>query len=305
MKTLSIHTGTGASRTIKGLVASLALVAGTAALAAPIGQVGVFVSGEEFGIGKEIHVDSGAKRIASSQLYTYRLSGKIKSQTGTALGKALGSGVSLDTFLEGLKPGSSSQLGGSFSNPGGSLPVTVINETFSGTKTFPGVGRVKISFTVVGKIDAAGKCFLDVTGVKTNPKLTPQQKQAFGTIKFMKGAKLLISSAPTILFKKSNTLVAENAGSVTVPVWRDTNYHGAVSVNFATADGTANSSHYTPTTGTVNFADGETQKNITIPITNNALNDGVRRFTINLNTPSSGAFLGATTSTTVTITDDE
>lgn len=304
MKTLSIHTGSGASRTIKGLVASLALVAGTAAHAAPIGQVGVFVSGEEFGIGKEIHAVSGAKRIATSQLYTYRLSGKIKSQSGTALGKALGSGVSLDSFLEGLKSGSSSQLGGTFTNTGGALPATLIDKTFSGTKTFPGIGPVKISFSVVGKIDANGQCSIDVTGVKTKPKLTAQQKAAFGTIKFMKGAKFLVSAAPTILFKKSNTLVAENAGTVVVPVWRDTNYHGACSVNFTTVDGTANSSHYTPTSGTLNFADGETQKNITIPITNTPTKEGVRRFTIELSNPSTGAFLGASTSTTVTITAD-
>lgn len=306
MKPQNSPLGSGSAKILKSLFAAFGLAAAASATAAPIGQVGVFISGEEFGPGKEIHADSGAKQIAASPRYTYRLSGKIKSQPGTALGKALGSGVSLDAFLEGLKAGSSSKLGGTFDNPGSGLPVTVINQKFSGSKTFPGIGKLTISFTVTGKIDASGKCYVDVTGVKTVPKLTKKQKAAFGTIKFMKGAKLLFSSSPTVLFKKSNTVVSETAGTVTVPVWRDTNYHGAVTVDYATVDGTAAAgTDYVAKTGTISFADGETQKNITIDITDNALNDGVRRFTLQLSNPGGGAFLGATTSTTVTISDDE
>jgi len=309
MKTLSITNGSGTSRAIKSLIATLGLVAGTAAFAAaPIGKVGVLLSGEEFGPGKEIHRTSGTKRIVAATEYTYRLSGKVTSQPGTALAKLLGpNGTSIDAFVESLKTGSSSLLGDSYTNTGGNLPATVLNKTISGTKTIPNIGKIKISFTVVGKIDSTGVCSVDVTNVtfKSTPKLTAAQRKALGTLKFMSGSRLLISATPTVTFKRNNNPVAENAGQVVVPVWRDTNRHGACSVSYATEDITANSSHYVGQSGVINFADGVTQQNITIDITDNLINDASRTFKIKLVDPISGAAYGPSTETIVTITDNE
>jgi hypothetical protein len=309
MKTQNPLTRSGASRAIKGLIATLGLVAGTAAFAAePIGKVGVLITGEEFGPGKEIHRNSGGKRIVPATEYTYRLSGKVTSQPGTALAKALGAnGTSIDAFVESLKAGSSSRLGGSYTNTGGKLPATVINETISGTKTITGIGKIKISFTIVGKIDNTGVCSVDVTNVtfKSKPKLTPAQRKALGTIKFKAGSKLQFNATPTVTFKRANNPVVENAGQVVVPVWRDTNRHGAVTLTYTTEDITATSADYEPKTGTVDFADGVTEGSITIVIKDNAINDSNRTFKIKLIDPITGAILGASTETMVTITDND
>ena len=309
MKTQNSLTSRGTSRAIKGLIVMIGLVSGTVAFAAdPIGKVGIFVSGEQFGPGKEIHRDSGAKRIVAASQYTYSLSGKCTGQPGTALYKAFGAkGTSLDKIVEELKAGSSSRLAGSFDNTSGNLPATVINETISGTKTIAGIGKVKISFTITGKIDSEGKCFVDVTKVtfKSTPKLTPAQRKALGTIKFMAGSKLQLSATPTVTFKRTNNPVDENAGTVVVPVWRDTNRHGAVSVSYTTEDITATSTDYTPKTGMVDFADGVTEQSITIDVADNDINDGNRTFKIRLIDPITGAVFGPSPDTMVTIRDNE
>ena len=76
-------------------------------------------------------------------------------------------------------------------------------------------------------------------------------------------------------------------------------------MNYTTVSGTADSSDYTPTSGMVTFAEDETSKSVTIPITNNTVNDGIRRFTVELSDPSAGAFLGSMVSTKIVIIDDD
>lgn len=304
MKTQGNHWVPAMSRTFKGVIASLSLISATAALAAPIGQVGVFVSGETLAKGQEIHVDSGSRRIAASKEYKYKFSGNCRGLAGTPMAQLVPAGTPIGTFLESLKAGSSSLLSGTVQNPGGNLPFTVIDLPVSGSKTItgvPGLTKIHMSMRIVGTIEADGLCRLDVTDVKL--RATPRQK--LGSIKFMKGSKLLISAIPTVLFKKSNTVVSETSGSVSVPVWRDTNYHGAVSVDYTTVNGTAAAgTDYVAKSGTISFADGETKKNISVQLIDNEANDGVRRFTIQLSNPNK-ALLVPLTATQVTITDDE
>ncbi len=290
------------SRAIRGIVATLGVVAATASFAAPIGKVGVLISGQELGSGKEIHGTSGTKRIIAAEAYTYQLSGKCRGKAGTALGKLIPKDVAISAFIESLSPGASSYLSGTFTNPGGTLPVTVLNKKISGKRTIAGVGVVKVTLTIVGKILANGECVVDVTNVKFSTK----PKRNVGSIVFKGGSKLLISAAPTITFKRLNTNVSENAGSVVVPVYRDSNRHGAASIKYSTVNGTADSSHFTPVIdGIIDFADGETQKNITLQILNNVTPEPNRTFSIQLSEPGNGALLGSQTSTTVTITDDD
>ena len=63
----------------------------------------------------------------------------------------------------------------------------------------------------------------------------------------------------------------------------------ALSVNYATADGTAGSpGDYTETTGTLNFAQGDQTKTISVPIVNDSHDDGGETFTLTLSAASSG-----------------
>ena len=96
--------------------------------------------------------------------------------------------------------------------------------------------------------------------------------------------------------------VAENAGAVALTVSRVNGSDGEITVNYQTQDGSAKAgTDYTAASGELVFAEGETSKTISIAILNNSTVDGSRSFSVNL----SGNNLGATTSTNVTITDDD
>lgn len=308
MKTLSSPSVSGTSRFLKGVIAIVGLAAAAPAFAAPQGTATAFLAGEKFGANEEIHVTSENRKLTKAKRYTYTLSGKLKVPKSSPLAKLIPSGVPVDSFIESLSPGGASFLSRTVENPSRNLPLTLVNKTFSGTKNITGVGSVKISLTVVGKILADGTLVMDVTDVKlkTNPKVN------LGTVQFLKGSKIVVTAAPEVEFKKTNTVVSETAGSVTIPVWRTTNTKGPTSVQYQViAGGTASPSDYTlPVNNTVNFASGDTKKDIVITINNNTLNDGGRFFEIQLINPGNGAVLGGSVpgsrlDTKVTITDED
>lgn len=80
---------------------------------------------------------------------------------------------------------------------------------------------------------------------------------------------------------------------------------GTVTVNFATADGTATAADgdYDPVTGTVTFAPGETFKTISVAINGDTTDESNETFSVNLS-GASGAVIGTGTGTG-TISDDD
>ena len=79
----------------------------------------------------------------------------------------------------------------------------------------------------------------------------------------------------------------------------------AVSVDYATADGTAtNGLKYMAVAGTLAFGVGETNQTIVVPILNNGLVDGTKNFRVILSNPTD-AVLGTRTNATVSITDND
>ena len=62
---------------------------------------------------------------------------------------------------------------------------------------------------------------------------------------------------------------------------------------------------YTGTSDTLRFKAGETQGTVSVPIADNALNDGPRTFTVTLSDPSGLTLDPAHTTATGTILDDE
>lgn len=100
--------------------------------------------------------------------------------------------------------------------------------------------------------------------------------------------------------------VVENWGSVTLNVQRAKGNAGPISVSYATRDGTARAGRdYTSTTGTLNFADGQTSASIIVPLTNTAKVDGSRTLSLSLSRPTNGASLGTQRTTSLKIADDE
>lgn len=298
-----------ASITLTSALAFIGLASISAVQAQSFGRVGIVLTNAEFGPGKTIAANSADKLIAQSNSYRYDLVGSVKSPANTVLGSILGpNGMPIAQFLEFVKTGSSTNLSGNFTDTDGKLGGTLVNLPVSGVKTLPNFGKVTISFNVIASIADNGQCKFDVNNVSfsATPKLTPAQIATLGSLRFMAGSKLTVSAAPRVVFKRTNTSVNENAGSVAVTVWRDTNKYGRVSVDYTTVNGTAGSADFTPTSGTVIFGDTETQKTINVPILDNEINDSSRSFTIQLSNPKGfRAFLGPQSSTMVTIRDNE
>ncbi|HEY0100917.1 MAG TPA: lamin tail domain-containing protein, partial [Pyrinomonadaceae bacterium] len=111
---------------------------------------------------------------------------------------------------------------------------------------------------------------------------------------------------PRPTYTINNASVAEPAsGSVNMPftVALSHAYGSPVSVSFSTADGTATAAggDYTPTSGTLNFAAGQTVQTISVPVLANG-DTSDENFTVTLSSPVNSV-LGATVTATGTITE--
>jgi poly(3-hydroxybutyrate) depolymerase len=109
----------------------------------------------------------------------------------------------------------------------------------------------------------------------------------------------------TLQFTATSCTVVESAAAVALVVQRVNDPNTVVSVDYATADGTAtNGLKYTAVAGTLAFGAGETNQTILVPILNNGLVDGTKTFQVILNNPTN-AILGTPTNATVFITDND
>ena len=112
--------------------------------------------------------------------------------------------------------------------------------------------------------------------------------------------------AGSLRFSGATYTVGEGGASVLLTVARINGSFGAVSVDYASADGTATTgSDYSAATGTLNFGNGVTSRTISVPILEDALFEGAENFTVSLANPLGGATLVAPSIATVTITDND
>jgi hypothetical protein len=279
-----------------GLLAVLAGSAVTAAFAQPV--VTVDLSGATFGNNLDVHVNSGAQRTSAARAYGYEIEGMVHG-TGLLAG-VVPNHTDLADLIETIQSGGSSFLSGIQSNPTGTLPFRVINRTYSGEVPTPVSGvSASAAVTLLGKITATGLVRFDVTHVNISIPFVND----VGTIVFEPGSKLTVSVSPVIEFKNVATTVSEDAGMVELTVKRRFNPAGAVTVNFTTVAGTATLEDYELTSGTLTFADGETVKTISVPITSRAGAQGDRTFKVKLSQPGGGAILGVKRKEFVTIND--
>lgn len=111
--------------------------------------------------------------------------------------------------------------------------------------------------------------------------------------------------ADSLEFAAAALSVAETDGQVTLTVSRAGTGVGAVTVDYASADGTAAAgADYTAASGTLSWADGDlTPKPIQIAVATDALGEGDETFTVALSNPGGGATLGAADTATVTVTN--
>jgi hypothetical protein len=116
---------------------------------------------------------------------------------------------------------------------------------------------------------------------------------------------IAIEPGPTVQFKSNLFSVNEDAGAAIIIVKRTGNINSAVRVSYATGDGTATASaDYLPTSGTLNFAPGETSQSFTVPLINDSLVEGVETLNLTLSDVSTGAALGLPSTATLAIMDE-
>lgn len=120
-------------------------------------------------------------------------------------------------------------------------------------------------------------------------------------------ASTLASEPGRIGFAAAEGRVAENGDEARVVVRRNRGSLGAVSVAFATDDGTATAgSDYATTAGTLEWAAGDlSDRTIRIPVTNDAADEGDEAFRVTLSDATGGASLEGASFIDVAIENDD
>jgi len=185
-------------------------------------------------------------------------------------------------------------------------------EMFSNTNCHAfgyGEGQKFLGFANV-TTDAAGKASFTfnvptasvVGGFFTATATDPQGN----TSEFSACASGVVFSPGTLQLSTHFISNPEDAGSFAISVTRTNGSSGTVTIQYATADGTAKApSDYTASSGTLTFNDGETSKGISVPIIDDATPEGSESLTLTLTNPTGGAVLGNLTMATLSIQDNE
>jgi aldose sugar dehydrogenase len=113
-------------------------------------------------------------------------------------------------------------------------------------------------------------------------------------------------AAVAMQFSATGYVVNENAGSVVVNVTRSGDTANASTINYATTNGSATQpSDYTSTSGTLEFASGESVKTFVVPIIDDSLIEGNETLNVVLSSPGAGSVEGSPFTSTITILDDD
>jgi hypothetical protein len=110
----------------------------------------------------------------------------------------------------------------------------------------------------------------------------------------------------TIQFASAAFTMSEALPSAAVVVTRTGGTAGAVTVDYATSDGSAQAGQdYGETTGTLTFGASERSKSILVPLLNDRLVEGSETLQVTLSNPGGGATLGTPAETVITLGDDD
>ncbi len=132
-------------------------------------------------------------------------------------------------------------------------------------------------------------------------KLTPS---TFGFIGSSATGTIVDDDAPLISIGNVNLVEGNGTTNATFNVTLSGTSPASITVNYATADGTATQpADYTSASGTLTFAPGETAQSITVPIVGDASDEATETFFVNLSAPVN-AFINKSQGIG-TITDDD
>jgi hypothetical protein len=171
----------------------------------------------------------------------------------------------------------------------------------SGTLTF-GPGQLSRAITIAVEKDSIAEGIETFTVALSNPvggaKLGSPNTAAVSIFDE--------EPAGVVQFARAEYLTSERAGTATITVIRTEGSEGGVSVDYATADGTAKEGlDYTATKGTLTFAPGEKSKSFTVTILEDTIQEGPETLSLLLSVPTGGAVLGPRNMAKLVIADNE
>jgi hypothetical protein len=201
---------------------------------------------------------------------------------------------------------------------GADVFVTKINAAGNALAYSTYIGGSNSSSTIeLGRfiaIDSAGNAYVAGGTNSTDfPVVNPIQSTYAGSDFGLAGdafvlklSDALSGPASALQFTLTNPTVQEDMTFVTLTVQRTGDTSGPVTVDYATADGTASErSDYTTAVGTLRFGAGETSKTIDVLVNEDSKVEGAETFTVSLSNPTGGATLSCLTATAnIQITDD-
>ena len=112
---------------------------------------------------------------------------------------------------------------------------------------------------------------------------------------------MAVAAAGSLQFSAADYLISEQGAPASITITRIAGSTGAVSVRMITMDGSAGAADYTATDQIVTFADGETSKVVSIPITNDSIDEDNETINLGLTQPAGGALLGIQATAVLTI----
>jgi len=122
----------------------------------------------------------------------------------------------------------------------------------------------------------------------------------------IRGQFLSSPSVSSIQFNATSYTVNESEGSVTVGVTRIGNTTNAATINYSTVDGSARQpDDYSTSSGTIQFAPGETIKYFVVPIVDDASVEATENINLILSVPGPGAVQGSPFTAAIIVLDND
>lgn len=185
-----------------------------------------------------------------------------------------------------------------------SVPLTTFTiELFSNAAADPEARTFLGSFDVT--TDAAGNAAFTRTVTATAAAdeviTSTATNRATGDTSEVSAA-VAVDAPGTLAFSTATYRINESDGTVTIAVDRTGGTEGTVSVQYATANGTATSpGDFAATSGTLTFGPGVATQSFTIPIVADAVGEPEESFIVTLSAPTGGATLGTPSTATIVI----
>jgi RHS repeat-associated protein len=183
------------------------------------------------------------------------------------------------------------------------------------TTTDPDTGNT-FTYSLVTGAGSTDNSLFTITNnqLKTNAVFNYDTKNSYNTrlrttdqngLFYEESLAIQVTTPGSLSFASPNFTVNEDGTTTAaITVTRNRGSNGAVSATLNFKDGTAKSpSDYNNAPITVNFADGEVTKTVTIPIVNDTTIEPDENLQLILTTPTGGATIGQQNTATLTITD--